>query len=388
MRLTITTTGLSVVADARPQVRTWRQSHAAPGWRGGQWTDDQWSLAWLADAHVLGDWGIEPELEEPALSDWRTHYVDADRTLTPRDYQSLLVMAIVATGTAYEYEDPDGIHVMPPPTAIRRAGPRNRPVSYEWQLPGWERIIRPAEVVTVHYLSTTPQQQLGVDLYDAIADVARERRRFLPAVIQLARLTSIMRLFHRRSGGASYLGAPEEADEIEEPIEVDFDRSGITEIAAGDEIISPTVSAGPIRVAEVERATGGAVGRPFGISRLAASRDYSDANYSSAKLAEITDRQAWQRYQRVVLRATQPLYARWPGVAEYPLLPKTPVWRFPAMPPVDPHRESAVDRQQIADGVVSRQMVMRRYGRDPERVMAEIEEWNARFGSASGRVGA
>ena len=379
MRLILNNAGLHLVrGEGDPPVLSRDGMTHEPGAGiGSGWTDDQWSLAWLADAFVLGDWGIEPRLPSAEmLTLWREHVVDAEGQLRPRDYQRLIVMMLVAEGNYFEYEDETGLHPMPRPSEIKRSPQTRMPVEYVWHINNRPAIRVDADRVWHYFLPTYPQQQMGADLFATVAEVAAERRGFLPAVIQLARLTSIMRIFHKRDAGAPFIDGDWEEDDG--PLEIDWRRSGITPIGPGDEIISPSISAGPISVTDVERATGGAIGRPYGISRLQASRDASDSNYSSAKLAANSDAQAWRRYQPIVQRATQRVYQQTIQIDGVPL-PPSPEWEYPVMPSVDPHRESQVDRQQIADGVVSRQMVMRRLGHDPEQVMRDIEEWQRRF---------
>lgn len=392
MRITVDRRGISLVRELTQQPAQQAVEPAGyaadasrvpgDGLNRRVWTEDQWSLGWLADSYVNGQWGIEPKLPPPLLQAWRRHRVDVDRTLTPRDYLRIVVLAMVNEGTHYDQVLENGIRPLPPPVSnfSRWTGYSQWPVErsqYTFILPDGQVLELPADQVDRYFLRTHPLQTQGVRLFELVREVADERRSFILALIQSARLVSVMRLFRKRAGdplaGADYQPSTG-------PVVIDYSRSGITDIGLDEEIISPSVSAPPVRAGEVDRASAGVTGRPYGISVLQASRDGSNTNYSSGRLAAIQDEQAWHRYQGVCLEAVRGVYNRWAAVASEGL-PIEPEWVYPTMPSIDPHRQAQVDRQQIEDGVASRQMIMRQHGYDPDEVMREIEDWNRRFPS-------
>ncbi len=343
------------------------------------WDATQWGLGWLADSYVLGDHGIRPRLESAqAISLWDRYTVDAEGALTPRDYQRVMLMMLVIEGEYWEIiTEDDQIMPMWAPSRTEYDTSTGMPRSYTWQRSGMPQLVVGPDRVRHLYLRTQPAQRRGDRLFDLVAPMAEERRAYIRALVSLAKLISTMRIFHRRGGGNPVVSATA-APTSEEAVTVDFSESGITPIGPRDEIISPSISASPTSVRDVERAAGGYIGMPYGISRMQATRDFSDANYSSARLANLIDSQTWRRYQRVIGHAMDLIWERWPMRATY-ALEMQPDWVYPELPSVDPHREAMVDRTQIEMGVVSRQQVMRRLGHEPETVMREIDEWRARY---------
>ena len=358
------------------------------GYDAEEWSSTQWGLAWLADTYVLGEEGIMPKLSNPqATRAWNRHKVDPASQLTPREFSRVLLFAMVNEGEAF-YQRLEG-RLMPRGKPFKiHYDDKNIPTEYEWHFLNEPNVIAPAADVKHLFIPTRPGQKRGDDLYKLVRDIASEKRSFIFALIKLAKISSLLRLFHKRNAGNMYIGSDTTADDVpkEKTADIDFTKDGITEIGPRDEIISPNISAGPIRVMEVERAAGGAIGQPYGISRMQASRDYSDSSYSSARFASLIDSATWKRYQGKLLEAQEEVMVLWPGRALYEIAdPEAVEWTLPRFPSVDPHRDAQVDKVYVELKVRSRQQVIRRLGEDPESTFGEIQEYEARFGSSGGQ---
>ena len=341
---------------------------------GGQsldWTATQWGLLWLADTYVLGTRGIEPKLPTAeATAEWHRHKVDPDMTLTPRAFQRVILASLLLDGEAFTRREAGHLEPMPLPYRIHEDD-RGKVSAYEWRPDKLPPIMLPTEAVIHTFLRVRPWQKRGYALYPLVEDIARERRQFLFGVIKAAKMTSLLRLFHKRRSGNPLMHAEATAEDADSVVEIDWTADGITGIGPNDDIISPQISSGPVPVLDVERAAGGAIGQPFGISRMQATRDYSDTSYSSARFASLMDAATWERYQGELLELTRELYRLWPGRAS----DDDPEWHLPHFPSIDPTKDAAVDKMYIELGVTSRQEVIRRRGGDPEQVRREIEEW-------------
>lgn len=353
----------------------------------GYWTSDQWGLAWLADTYVLGSSGLFPKLPTAAaLRSWNRYRVDQGGQLTPREFQRVMLFALVLAGESFNQRGEAG-RLIPrgKPFRIDFDDETNLPIEYEWQYNRTPPVVLPASQVIHSFVRTRPGQRRGDDLYELVQDIAAERRGFIFAVIKLAKMASLLRLFHKRGSGNMLMGQETTQVDPEEQVTVDFTRDGITRIGPRDEIISPNISAGPIRIMDVERAAGGAIGKPYGISRMQASRDYSDTSYSSARYAGLIDAATWERYQLVILGVMEEVFAGWPGRAEFGISDPTGIeWVLPRFPSVDPQKDAMVDKVYIELGVRSRQQVIRRFGGDPNEVFQEIDEYEARRAPAGG----
>ena len=343
-----------------------------------RWTAAQWGLGWLADTYVLGQRGIEPKLSESAAQKaWQMFTVDTANQLYPREFQRVILMTAVLDGEIFVRRVDGKLMPMWKVSQIEYDKETDMPERYVWRRSGKPTIYAvPSEVIHL-FIHTRPGQKRGDDLYSLVADIARERRQFIFAVIKSAKMASLLRLFHKRRGNpAMGIGAtPEDANK---QVAIDWTQDGITEIGSNDEIVSPNVSTGPAQILDVERAAGGAIGQPYGISRMQATRDYSDTSYSSARFASLIDAATWSRYQMLMLRITREMYRLWPDRALLQLDDLEPEWILPQFPSIDPTKDAVVDKMYIELGVVSHQAVIRRHGGDPEEVQRENEEWEDR----------
>ena len=343
-----------------------------------RWTAAQWGLGWLADTYVLGQRGVEPKLSDAnARKAWQMSTVDAANQLYPREFQRVILMCAVLDGEIFVRRVEGKLMPMIQVSEIKYDKETDMPEQYIWRRSGKATVYAtPAEVIHL-FIHTRPGQKRGDDLYSLVADIARERRQFIFAVIKSAKMASLLRLFHKRRGNAAMgIGAtPEDANTT---VAIDWTQDGITEIGANDEIVSPNVSTGPAQILDVERAAGGAIGQPYGISRMQATRDYSDTSYSSARFASLIDAATWARYQMLMLRITREMYRLWADRATYQLEELEPEWILPQFPSIDPTKDAVVDKMYIELGVLSRQEVIRRRGGDPEEVLREIDEWQDR----------
>ena len=347
-----------------------------------RWTAAQFGLGWLADTYVLGKWGIEPKLPDAeAQKAWRQFQVDSAGQLYPREFQRVILMSAVLDGEIFVRRVAGKLMPMPKVSEIQYDKETDMPTQYTWRRTGRRTINEGPENVIHLFIHTRPDQKRGDDLYYLVADIARERRQFIFAVIKSAKMASLLRLFHKRRGNAM-MGMSATQEDANQTVEIDWTQDGITEIGSNDEIISPSVSSGPSPILDVERAAGGAMGQPYGISRMQATRDYSDTSYSSARFASLVDAATWERYQMLVLRITREMYRIWDGRALFALDDLEPEWILPTFPSIDPVKDATVDKIYLELKVESPQEIIRRRGRDPEVVWREIEEWQQRQSAA------
>lgn len=365
-----------VTSDASPRESNWDHRDAVGG-DAMPWTAAQFGIGWLADTYVLGERGIEPKLpSDEARRAWSLYRPDPDGQLFVREFQRVALLSMLLDRDCFLLRDGGRLRPMPGPYEIHRDKATDLPVRYEWRPRGRPKIEAPASDVIHEFLRVRPGQRRGYDLYGLVEDIARERRQFVFDIIKLAKMAARLRIFHKRSGRPT-IGAQARAAQTERTVEVDWTTDGLIEIGEKDDIVFPTMSSGPMPVLDVERAAGGAIGQPFGISRMQATRDYSDTAYSSARMASLTDAATWQRYQQPLLRITREAYRLWPGRL-YFVLPEEPEWIIPRFPSIDPTKDAMVEKIYVELGVMSRQEVIRRHGGDPETTMREIEEWERR----------
>ena len=340
----------------------------------GPWSPLQWKLMWLSDAYVLGKLGIYPKLSTEGFENWKTHKVDLEGRLDYRDFQRIILGAIVVDGESFIRRQEGRLVPMTPPTEIRYDPNTRMVVSYRWQYP-INLVLTPEEVIHL-FIQVWPGQRRGVNLFSLVYDVADERRNFIRAIVKQAKMLARMWLFHKKFAGNPLVDrdmTPDEAKKAEVST-INFDEDGVTEIGPKDEIISTPVTGTVVSPMELEKVVGQYIAQPFNISRMSLLGDYSDASYSSARFASIIDNATWEKYQKIIEEISRALYELWPGRAIYG--DSFNGWVTPMFPHIDPQKTATTNKVMEVDmGSKSVQQCIRENNRDPEETFLEIEEY-------------
>lgn len=142
----------------------------------------------------------------------------------------------------------------------------------------------------------------------------------------------------------------------------------------------------------------------LGVSYESLSRDYSQSNYSSSRLALLDDRDLWQTLQQWFARSfLQPLFEQWLQAAvlagaitgltveQYALAPErfnAPVWKFRGWSWVDPTKEVNAYKEAVKAGFtsVTRVIALTANGADIEDILTERKRELALFEEAGVEV--
>ena len=136
----------------------------------------------------------------------------------------------------------------------------------------------------------------------------------------------------------------------------------------------------------------------LGINYHSLASDLSDVNYSSARIGELTDREAWKAIQKWMIDAfIEPVYLQWLEFAlksgKILINPDSAVsysserevkfsnvaWQPRRWQWVDPQKEMTAHEKAIGLGLKSRSEIIREMGRDPDEVWAEIQRENEKL---------
>jgi lambda family phage portal protein len=132
------------------------------------------------------------------------------------------------------------------------------------------------------------------------------------------------------------------------------------------------------------------------VSYISLGNDLSDVNYSSGQLGLGDERTLWLELQQWwVAHVTQPIYARWlehalVAVPELQALSYARMaayaagarWQCHTWQPLDPLKTIEAQRSRLEAGITSPQRVMAENGDDPDEVLAELAEWEAKVTAA------
>lgn len=132
------------------------------------------------------------------------------------------------------------------------------------------------------------------------------------------------------------------------------------------------------------------------VSYISLGNDLSDVNYSSGQLGLGDERTLWQELQEwFVDHWCQPIYEQWLkhalvaapelqslSFARLQVYAAAASWQRHVWQPLDPLKTVEAQRSRLEAGLTSPQRVMAENGDDPDDVLAEIAEWQAKVANA------
>ena len=131
-----------------------------------------------------------------------------------------------------------------------------------------------------------------------------------------------------------------------------------------------------------------AIATGLGVSYEDLTGDYSEVNFSSARMARLRHwaRVEDWRWRMLVPQFCDPVWA-WAmtaaAIIENPLREAPPAdWTAPPMPMIEPDREGLAYARNIRIGAMTWPEMVRERGYDPEQVLEDMKDWNARFDAA------
>lgn len=350
------------------------------GLNNGRLSEVQWRVLWFLDSHVLRRRGIYPRFEDKKGSmAWDMYTVDPAGQLTVRDFQRV-VLASLLECEAFIRKMPGGKFMPVNPPSDIKYDKNNIPTNYIWDTQGWNI---PAEEMIHLFIQTRPGQKRGDALYDVVKPVSKNHREYQNALILFAKRASLLRLILKRKGSK---WVDEETDEngVKKKVEqeVDFDGDNLLKMSYDDEVASVNVSGNPVTPSELDKSVGQRIAQPFGLSYMQVFGDYSATNYSSARVASLTDNGTCLRYFQKILMLTRMIYEEWPerSVYEQGFMG----WSQPVFPAIDPVKQAASNKILVEMGAKSVQQVILEDEEEPEDVFRYIEEYRARFGNGTG----
>lgn len=132
------------------------------------------------------------------------------------------------------------------------------------------------------------------------------------------------------------------------------------------------------------------------VSYISLGNDLSDVNYSSGQLGLGDERTLWQELQEwFVTHWCQPIYEQWLkyalvaapelqslSFARLSVYAAAASWQRQVWQPLDPLKTVEAQRSRLEARLTSPQRVMAENGDDPDDVLAEIAEWQAKVAAA------
>ena len=344
----------------------------------------QLRIIWTFSSMVLKRNGIHPmwtgSNSKEILDMWQGYKVDPAQQLTCLQYQRMLLISLVSNGEQFERIVQGKLMPLPLVTEIKYDRDTGMPIEYIWKnhngTPNENFTLQPSEVRHI-FIPLYPGQRRGTCLYNIIKDMAVEKEEYIKSVSAFAKHAAKMWMVLKRTGAGGVTDKKQEN-------KIDLGKQGTLELNANQDMEIRSAGSVPVDPLAIDRVTSGIIGNAYGISRMQASGDYSDVNYSSARFAAIVDSGIWSMYQEVVLDSTRSIYEQWPGRPAYAA--QFNGWYRPPFASVDPVKTAAADRIYAELGAKSIQQIITEQDLDVEQTFTEMEEYNKRFSTTNGGV--
>ena len=341
----------------------------------------QLRIIWSFNALVLKRHGIHPIWSginsRDILDRWRKHTIDPAQQLTTLEYQRVLLTSLVTNGEQFDRIIQGKVMPLPPVTEIKYDRDTGVPIEYIWKnyngLANDNFTLQPDEVRHI-FVKLYPGQRRGVCLYSTVEDIAKEKEETVSALTLFTKNASKLFMVFKRTGSSG-------VDTKEKDPKIDLGKNGVLELNVNQELEMQSPGSTPVDPLAIDKITSGLIGNAYGISRMMASGDFSDVNYSSARFAAIVDSGTWALYQELILDATRFIYQQWAERGAFAL--QFEGWYRPPFQSIDPVKTSVADNNAIDHNSKSVQQSIVEQDLDVEQTFREIEEYKQRFGTRS-----
>ena len=184
----------------------------------------------------------------------------------------------------------------------------------------------------------------------------------------------------------------EDPEDDSSPRILEFEDAVFMDLAVGETLAQFTPNYPHEQYSPFMRGALQGVAASLGVSYASLTTDRSQTNYSSERSGKLDETDGWlvlvdwvcSRFHKPVFREwlemailagkIQPVDGRQVSIADVDDIVDRIVWQSRGWASVDPDKETKADEREIAMGTNSRTGVMRRRGRKPEQVFAELKE--------------
>jgi lambda family phage portal protein len=240
---------------------------------------------------------------------------------------------------------------------------------------GQKRVIVPADQIIHAFVPERPGQTRGVTWFASAVKQLHHLAGYQEAEVVRARAASSLMGFITTSEGA---GEELGEDVVDGEHVTTFEPGVIKTLFAGQDITIPDLHAPDGQFEPFVRAMLRSMAAGLGVSYESISRDFSQTNYSSSRLALLEDRENWRTLQQKIIRVFhQRVFRAWlraavgvgelslPGYEQEPARFETAIkWVARGWDYVDPQREIAAYSAAVRCGFMTRADVVMARGGD------------------------
>lgn len=246
-------------------------------------------------------------------------------------------------------------------------------------LPSKRHLMLPADEVLHLFISDRPGQTRGVTWFASAIKRLHHLSGYEEAEVVRARAASSLMGFITSPEG-ELMGD----DVVENQRVSDFEPGVFKYLQPGESVTVPQLDAPDGQFEPFMRAMLRATAAGVGMSYESCSRDYSQTNYSSSRLALLEDRENWKAIQRYLIENFhQPVFEAWlemavmGGMLNLPTYEAQPdrykrvKWCPRAWGWIDPQKEVAAYKEAVRCGFKTQAQVVAEQGGDINELMAE-----------------
>ncbi len=300
---------------------------------------------------------------------------------------------------AVEVDELDSVHYAPREKGNRVVGgveynSFNKAVGYwirQYDIDGLTSLNAryvPRENVIFYFSKTRPSQIREMPEMAATIGRIKELNGFIEAASIKERIAACLSVFIKKTLPTGELGRAPKAGKVKDYNEIKLTPGMITDLNAGDEIavVNPGTSA--TNGSDFIKSMSRLISAGQGISYEAASRDLSDANYSSARQATIEDEETFvpeqeklknefldEAYKEFVISAvlsgavTEPR-GFWDDIESY----TDHVWNRKPKKWIDPYKEAMANKIALESAQKPINEIWREDGKDYQTVLSEMKK--------------
>lgn len=343
-----------------------------------------WGMIGVMRARVLGRYGIYPDnMDVAARKAWLKYKPDGASRMLNWQFEALAELVVNNVVYIVKRRDPEtntwAFVVYPKPKKIKYKDKLNRiPEKYIWEVKtvngGSEEEAVLAKDATRYTVMKLAGQFDPASPADELDELLQDQQSFRSTLIDHARNAALSAVTIK--GGAQMVGQDTQKGDVptikEQMANQEPGKATMLEIPRSAEVEVHNTGSLPSTPGEIDKMTAGVVGRRYHISRMQTQGVFDEANYSSARLAEVNDWDSSAMYSRTMEEILDDVWEEYPGKVS---MNAGPDWHVPVQRAVDESKRAAADAIRVKNYLKSPQQTIREDGYDVETTQREIVEF-------------
>ena len=344
-----------------------------------------WGMIGVMRARVLGRYGIYPDnMDASGRKAWLKYKPDGANRMLAWQFEALAELVVNNVVYIVRKKDPEtglmAFVVYPKPKKIKYSDEYNRvPEKYIWEVKVKNGGSKEETVLAKDAKRYTVMKLAGqfdpASPADELDELLQDQQSFRSTLIDHARNAALSAVTIK--GGAQMVGQDTQKGDVptikDQMANQEPGKATMLEIPRSADVEVHNTGSLPSTPGEIDKMTAGVVGRRYHISRMQTQGVFDEANYSSARLAEVNDWDSSAMYSRTMEEILDDVWEEYPGKVS---MKDGPDWHVPIQRAVDESKRATADAIRVKNYLKSPQQVIREDGYDEETTKKEIVDWH------------